>query len=135
MIDYSFNWWAIIVSVVAIHFLGFLWYGPFFGKMWMRLSGINPDTIDKKKGMNAMLIGLVASVVMIYTLAHMIYTYGATTISAGLQGGFWVWLGFIAVVLLNSVLYEKKPLKVYFINIGYYFVALPIAGAIIAVWR
>src|SRR5216117_550063 len=33
------NWVAIIVATVAAMVIGFLWYGPVFGKSWMTLSG------------------------------------------------------------------------------------------------
>ena len=33
------NWIAIIVATAAAMVIGFLWYGPVFGKAWMALSG------------------------------------------------------------------------------------------------
>ena len=33
------NWLAIIIAAVANMVIGFLWYGPVFGKSWMTLSG------------------------------------------------------------------------------------------------
>ena len=33
------NWVAIVVATAAAMVIGFLWYGPVFGKTWMALSG------------------------------------------------------------------------------------------------
>src|SRR5258705_12057280 len=33
------NWIAIIIATVAAMVIGFLWYGPVFGKTWMALTG------------------------------------------------------------------------------------------------
>ena len=33
------NWIAIVVCVVAAMALGFVWYGPLFGKLWLELMG------------------------------------------------------------------------------------------------
>ena len=33
------NWIAIVVATAAAMVIGFLWYGPVFGKAWMALSG------------------------------------------------------------------------------------------------
>ena len=140
--DITLNYWAILVAVVAINVLGALWYGPLFGKLWMNLSGwseadraMMKTPEGKKKGTRAMLLGLIPSIVMVYVLAHIVYAYDAITLALGIQAGFWVWLGFIATVLFNAVLYERKPVKLYLLNIGYYFVALLIAGVILAIWR
>ena len=136
----NFNWWAIVVSVLLMNIVGMIWYGEtILGRKWRSLVGVSDADMEAAKKTSgpwkAMGIGMIASVVMIYVLAHIIYTYGATTLVAGLQGGFWVWLGFFATTMLNGVLYERKPFTLYAINVGYYFVTLLAAGAILALWR
>jgi len=137
---YEFNWWAIVVSVLAMNIIGMVWYGKTpTGKLWRSLVGISDADMEAAKKsagpLRSMLIGMLASVVMVYVLAHIIYTYGATTAYDGLMGGFWVWLGFFATTMLNGFLYERKPLKLYAVNVSFYFITLLIAGAILAVWR
>lgn len=136
----TFNWLAIIVSVVVMNVVGMLWYGEtVLGKKWRSLVGISDADMEaaKKTGgpWKAMGIGMIASLVMVYVLAHIVYTYQATDVLSGMMGGFWVWLGFFATTMLNGVLYERKPFALYAINVGYYFVTLLAAGAILAVWR
>ena len=55
-------------------------------------------------------------------------------LNAGLQGGFWNWLGFVMPVTLGIVLWEGKSWKLFGINAGYYLVSLPIMGVILAMW-
>src|SRR6266498_2968533 len=56
------NYWAILVAVAATMVLGFLWYGPIFGKAWMKEMGIpagsKPDPKVMRRGLILMLIGL-----------------------------------------------------------------------------
>lgn len=131
------NVWAIIVSMVASIVLGFIWYGPLFGKKWMALSGIPMP--DPKPPMSVMvkpiIISLVGALFMSYTLAHSIAfgsdyldVYG---ISAGLQAAFWNWLGFIVPVTLSSVAWEKKSWTLWLIHSGYWLVLLGIMGIVI----
>jgi hypothetical protein len=136
----DFNWWAIIVAVLVMNIVGMVWYGnTLLGKEWRRLVGISDADMEaaQKNGgpWKAMGIGMIASLVMVYVLAHIVYTYQATDALSGIMGGFWVWLGFFATTMLNSVLYERRPLRLYAINVGYYLVTLLAAGAILAVWR
>src|SRR5690348_2723001 len=69
--DIHLNYWAILVAVVASMVLGFLWYGPIFGKAWMKEMGIpadrKPDPKVMRRGMILMLIG---SFLTVFVLAH-----------------------------------------------------------------
>jgi hypothetical protein len=135
------NYLAVLIAAVAAMALGALWYGPLFGKKWMALEGIDPNmTPEMKKGVwKLYALNFVGTLVMSFVLAHSVVFGGAyldlTGASAGLQAGFWNWLGFIATVSLGSVLWQRKPWKLYFLNIAYYLVALLVMGTILAVWR
>ncbi len=132
---------AILLCVIASVVIGSLWYGPFFGKQWMKIVGIEmPKTMTpkvKKMMMKSYGIQIVGSIVMAFVMAHsMVFAMaylGITGVSAGLQGGFWNWLGFVAPVLLGPVIWEGKPWKLWFINAGYHLVNLCVMGVIIAV--
>lgn len=137
---------ALLVAAIIDMALGFFWYGPLFGKQWMALSGITPQQITekskaKKSEMNKLyFMAFIGALVMSYVLAVMIvfaqsYLIGAYSgVILGLKVGFLVWLGFIAPVLLGSVLWEGKPWKLYFLNIGYYLAVLLINGVVLASW-
>ena len=133
------NYIAVLVAAVVNIVLGFLWYGPLFGKPWMAMMGFTKESMDqaKKKGMakNYALMAL-GSLVMSYVLAHSFVfasTYTATTgVVGGLMVGFWSWLGFIAPVTMGTVLWEGKSWKLWILNSGYYFVGLLIMGVILA---
>lgn len=130
---------AVLVAAIVSMVIGSLWYSPLlFGNIWMRLSGITISDVDKAKqrGMGkTYVIGFIGSLVMSYVLAHSIAFAGGVTFAHGMAGGFWNWLGFIVPVILGSVLWENRPVGLFFINIGYYLVALVLMGGILALWR
>ena len=131
------NWLAVVIAAVVNMVLGFLWYGPLFGKTWMQMSGITKKQIDeaKKKGMTAsyilMLIGTLISVCVLGVLIN-------ATNSVGINGGFMVailaWFGFVATVTLGSVLWEGKSWGLWILNNAYYLISYIISGAILASW-
>ena len=135
------NYAAVVGAAVASMVLGFLWYGPLFGKPWMAIMGFTKESMEKaKKGMgkNYALMTL-GSLVMAYVLAHSLIfaaTYTKTSgMQAGLMVGFWNWLGFIAPVEMGAQLWGGKPWKLFVINAGYYLVSLCVMGVILALWQ
>ncbi len=132
------NYGAIVVAALFHMVLGWAWYSVLFGKAWMKLMKIDVKKVEKaqKKGMGkSYMIMSVAALLMSYILAHFIKYTGSVTAIEGLQAGFWLWLGFIATVMVNSVLWEERPWKLYLLNVVYYLVSLLGMGVILASWR
>jgi hypothetical protein len=89
--------------------------------------------------MKMMGLGLGSALIMAYVLSHatvFAQSYLNTTgVTSGLMSGFWNWLGFMFPILLGGYIYEKKPLKLVWINSGYWLVSLLAMGVIIALWK
>jgi hypothetical protein len=143
MIGVPINYLAVIVSAIATMVIGFLWYGPLFGKTWSMLMGwkdMSPEKMKEmqKQAMPGYVVSFIGALVMAYILAHALTYASAYTnmfgLSAGLMVGFWSWFGFVAPVTLGAVLWDKKPWTLWLINSGYYLVTLLVMGAILAVW-
>lgn len=136
--SFEINIWAVIVSTIIYFVLGMLWYSPkLFGKSWMALQNFTEEKMAemKSKGMaKSMILGLIGAFITSLILAYIISVSGATIIGEGLWIGFLVWLGFIATVIIGSVLWEGKPFKLYMINVGYHLVSLLIMSLILTVW-
>lgn len=138
------NYLAVLASTIVMMALGSLWYGPLFGKQWMALMGFDPARIAdmQAKGAAAMwksyAIMALGALLMSYVLQHaLIFAtayLGTTGVGGGFQVGFWNWLGFVAPVMVGSVIWEGKPWKLFIINAGYYLVGLLIIGALQAMW-
>lgn len=140
------NYLAVFVAAVAAMILGYLWYGPLFGKEWAKLMGWTPDTLDKMKsdpeGKNKMMMAyggqFIGLLLMAYVLAHSLVFAAAymhvSGVMGGLQAAFWSWLGFVAPATIGMVLWEGKPWKLWMIIAGYYLVNLLLMGIIIGAW-
>ncbi len=94
------NIWAILISMVISVALGFIWYGPLFGKKWMQLSGIvMPDVKPSFSVMvKPMLLSFVGAILMASVLSFSIIFHDAYFQASGyasaLSMGFLLWLGF-----------------------------------------
>ena len=130
------NYFAVLAAAAASFVIGFLWHGPLFGKQWMKLMGVTEKSIKQMKltPVQAMAGGFIATLLMSYIFAHFIDYAQASTIMEGIVAGLWIWLGFVATIMLNGVLWEGRPFKLYLLNVSYHLVTLAVMGAILAVW-
>jgi hypothetical protein len=134
------NYLAVLISAIAAVVIGGLWYGPLFGKMWMKLAGISKEGMKSMalSPLQAMVGGFIVSFLMAYVLAHGIVFGNAYTnmsgMTGGLMGAFWYWLGFIVPVTAGVFLWEGKSAKLWLLNAAYYLVSLSVMGAILSSW-
>ncbi len=135
------NHYAVIVAAISSIVMGSLWYGPLFGKQWMALMGFTQEQMEaaKKKGMTkSYLFALVGSFLTAYVLAYAIaFTntlFGTQGGVIGITVGYFAWLGFVVPASLSTVLWEGRPWKLFFLNIGYYLALFVVMGAILGAW-
>jgi hypothetical protein len=126
---------AILLAGISNVIIGMIWYNPsVFGSAWMRMSNITPEQAEKGKRRMPLMAasGFAAAMFMAWVLSIVQTAFGVYDIISALDVGFWIWAGFVAPVLLGSVLWETKPFKLYLINAIYWLVALLSMSAILA---
>ncbi len=131
------NYLAILVSVIVVHVIGGLWYGPLFGKHWMKLAGYSKKDLKdmKKTAMRGYVGSFIALLISLTVLASFLSALGSTDWRSGMTVAFMIWLGFFAMPMLGSVWWENKPFKLYLLNVLHWLVALLVSGAIVGVWQ
>jgi hypothetical protein len=129
----------IVVSMILSVALGFVWYGPLFGRQWMKLSGIVMP--DQKPSMKVMMKPMILSLIGAFLLAfgltsvtafHNAYWH-VTGIGADLSFAFFLWIAFMVPPYLNLTGWEGKSWKLFFINTGYWLVLLLLMGTLLSV--
>jgi fatty acid desaturase len=137
VLEFTVNYFSVIVAAFASFIIGFLWYGPIFGKQWISLSNMSEKDIKKakEKGMaKQMVVSFIAALIMAYVLSLFINFGGNVNALVGVTVGFWIWLGFLATTMIDSVLWDNKPFALYLINVSHRLVGLIIMGAILGAW-
>jgi hypothetical protein len=133
------NYPAVVVSAIAYWVLGAIWYSPLlFAHPFIALKGWTPEELAALQAAGAgkeIAIAFAGSLLLAYVLAHFVKFTGAETARAGIETGFWLWLGFVITTNLETVLFEGRPLGLYLISNGYHLVGLLGMGALLAVWR
>lgn len=135
----AINIWAVLVATLSTFLVGWLWYGPLFGKAWLSAVGMNEEEIQK--GSMGKIFGLtfIFEFIMAFNLAMFFYgsPEAAETITAasGAFYGFLTGFGWVFFALAVNSLYEQKSWKYIFINGGYWTVTFTLMGLILGAWK
>ncbi len=127
----------IIVGAIAIFIFGMLWYGPLFGKQWMKMMGHSQESMQSaKKGMATKMLVLaifllVTAKIVSYLLPQLLsLSYGEFFKSILI-----IWLGFGFPVQLGAWLWDRKPFKLVLFNAVQSIISFGILSAIIYYWQ
>jgi hypothetical protein len=135
---FDVNYISVVVSAIVFMIVGTLWYGPFFGKQWLKLIGQTQKSEAKNQqnlSMGASMFGVfIAALVTSFVIAVVIKSLLITTVSAALIAGFMLWLGFVATTMSHRIFFEKSSSKLYFINASQSLVAILLGSLIIVLW-
>ncbi len=140
------NYWAVLLCGVASFIFGFVWYGPLFGKQYMRMQGVSPeeaaqfmkDSAKRRVMMRNYALTFVLALVTALGLDHsLIFASSYLNVSgvyAGVMAGFWIWLSFVVPATTNLVFFDKKKWDWWFLVNGYYLIQLILMGTLLALW-
>lgn len=129
----SINWLAVTAAAVSSFIIGGLWYGPLFGRTWMRVAGITPERAAQAgRGMVfgvSFLLQFIAAVVLAAFLG------AEATLGFALGASLSVGLCWVATALGVVYLFEQRPLGHWAVNAGYQVVAFTVMGLILGLWK
>ena len=126
------NWLAVIAGMVVSMVLGAFWYGPLFGKTWLRMIGktveeLEADPMDYFKT-------AVASFVAMLILSLVVTSFGAQEFVDGLLVGVLTFVGFGAALTFVYTTFEGPPENVWLLYSIYQLIVFAIMGGVFAVW-
>lgn len=128
----SVNFLAVALGAVFNMILGTLWYGPFFGNLWLKLIGKKKEDVQGSPWLYV--ASFVAAFAAALALSLVVNAFGNTGFFQGVLTGAVVWLGFVATVTLTFSIFEGPPLKVWLIFVAYQLVIFLVEGGVFAVW-
>lgn len=139
----AINYLAVLVCGVASMVVGFVWYGPLFGKVWMQIMGADTMTAQEKEAMKKSMWGMyllqfILSLITAGVLAVFIASSADTTTSA-VAIAISSWLGFVMTTNAGAALWSGKPKKIawkmFFVSSGAQLVTFVIFGLILGSWK
>ena len=126
---------AVVVAALSAFLVGGIWYSPLaFARPWMAANGFTEESL-RERGGTARIFG-VAFVLVLVASVNLAFFLGAedTTATWGASAGALTAL-WIASAFGVTYLFERKPMKLFFIDAGYHVVSFPLMGLILGAWR
>jgi hypothetical protein len=134
-VEVSVSWTAIFLATLAAMVIGWLWYGPLFGKQWMKAVGLKKKDVEKGSWwpMVAMLgLALAQAVILAHFIAYASnFYFDFDGWVVGALTGLWAFAGFVAPVLISNTMFAKGSTELLKINLGNQFVTLLVIGIIL----
>jgi len=111
------NWFAILAAALSAFLLGGLWYSVLFARPWQRAAGVSDDQIRASNPVvlfgGAFVLSLVASA------AFAVFLGPEINLATGALYGFTAGLCWVTASLGITYLFERRPLVLFLINVGY----------------
>ncbi|MFC4724122.1 DUF1761 domain-containing protein [Glycocaulis abyssi] len=121
-----------VLATIGFMAVGFVWYGPLFGKKWMELNGFTPESFEGANMTLTMVKGVINSAVMAAFIGYVLVAVDASGLVAHLKWAFLLWLGFSATSQALAHIWERQPLKLTLIHWSNNLVGFLLAGLIFA---
>ena len=139
----NINWWLVLaVSVLQIIF-GSIWYGPIFGKFWMKLMGVtHMSKEDIKKAQKEMMpmyaIQLLMSFIMNIALYTAVKINSDGMLLADICATIALWIGFVVPIQVGEVIWSnlsnEMKMKKLAVSSVQQLITMCIAAAIFSYW-
>ncbi len=131
----------ILVAALVAFINGFLWHGPLFGKMWMRLANITPTGNEKLSDMYGKMfwnyVALVVTAAVMWGIFFILFTspiMGEINWWRGAITAVWLWLGFIVTSSSIEVIWMEKSYKLWLFECAASLTSFILMGAILGAW-
>ncbi len=116
---YTSNILGVVISAVGSFIIGFLWFGPLFGKTWTRLMGFTQEQMEegKRKGMaKPITISIIISLISAFVFFSVAESILIGSFGDALMLGILLWLGYTVPTFLNAVLWEGRKWGLFWIQ-------------------
>lgn len=122
------NLLAVALATVAGMVVSAVWYSErIFGAEWCKLTKLKGKALKIESTEGALII-FVASLITAYVLAHITYLahafFGNSYLKDALTTAFWVWLGIAGVRIVAHDTFQRRPIKLTFINASHELITL-----------
>ncbi|MCW5725358.1 MAG: DUF1761 domain-containing protein [Maricaulaceae bacterium] len=129
---YGVNIIGALLGAIGFMAVGFVWYGPLFGKKWMALNGFTEESFKDANMAATMGKGFANALVTAAILALILTKLEAGALTSALLKSFILWLGFSATTQMLAHIWERQKFELTALNLGNQLVGFLVAGAIIS---
>ena len=137
----AINYWAVLVCGILAMVIGFVWYGPLFGKKWIEIVGMNYENEDKRKEMmkesrKLYVTQFILTLFQVWVLAYYIEGWKG---ASGLVNALWIWSAFVVPTVAGACMWTAEAPKIkwarFLIQAGYQLMVFVVFGFVLQTWK
>lgn len=141
--EIEINYLAVLVCGILAMVIGFIWYGPLFGKTWIRVIGADKDDLKARKEMQkkAMPLYFVQFFLTLFQAAVLacFIQQGSDVLRIGsIETSLWIWAAFVMPIVAGSAMWNNDSREIawmrFLIQGGYQLVIFLVFGFILGNW-
>jgi hypothetical protein len=120
-LSFAVNYIGVLVAALVSFMFGWMWFGPVFGKIWMKAMKISPreaEEMSKNGVLVPIFLGFILALIGSYVIAVLIASLGIVTVKGALLLGLIIWLGFFFTTHFGNNMWENKHLNIFYLYIG-----------------
>ena len=115
----NLDWLAVLVGALIFMVIGWLWYGPLFGKQWAKMTGLTAGAMSPDK--------LIWTFVYSFVLSGAVNFFGVLDdVEYALVGAILLGVLLIGAAAFSQVVWEKRKVALWFIDLVGIFVAIAV---------
>lgn len=105
------NYLAIFLAVIAQFIIGFVWYGPIFGKVWGKMHGLDKLSKETQQKMMKEMPPYYALQLLVTVVTTVVLAIFITNLPGWNPYGmaFFFWLGFAVPAQVSAVIFGGTP--------------------------
>jgi hypothetical protein len=123
---------AVLAAAASALVLGGIWYSPaLFASAWMRAAGI----ADAAPRPGARVFGGAFALSLIAAFVFAMFLGPAPALKLAIGAGFAAGLCWVAAAMGMNYLFERRPLRLFLINGGYFTLQFTLYGLVLGLWH
>ncbi len=135
------NYFAVLLCGFLAMVFGSIWYGPLFGKKWMKITRATPKDLEERKKMQKAAAPLYAIqfVLVLFQAWVLAYYIAGWKDASGIENSLWIWAAFVMPTIAGTSMWTNDSRAVmrarFLIQSGYQLVLFFLFGLILGLWR
>lgn len=135
------NYLAVFACAVLSMVIGYIWYGPLFGKKWMEITGAThlDKAAREKMQKSAGPLYLVQFGLTLFQVMVLAYYIQGWKDASGLENSLWIWAAFVMPIVAGSAMWNNDAKKIawarFLIQAGYQLIMFSVFGWVLGMWK
>jgi hypothetical protein len=130
------NWIAVVLAALSTMVVGSIWYGPLFGKLWMKLAKVkanqNPTVMEMAVLYGGAFLSSFITGTVLAVMAFLVQDYfGGSFLVSTLWTAVILWAGFTAARIHMHDSFEGRRKKLTLLSVSHELVTFGVMAVII----